>query len=136
MGGYQHHPQRVNFMPQGPPTDHKPGTGLLGAGHRLSPALAAAAEATALLLFGFPGAEMLTTSSTGDSDRALAGTPAAVAGMGQRKPECTARYALGRAVNGRFSNTLSIANITAVPIADARLCRRRNLEPTIGPIGR
>ncbi|NJP35412.1 serine/threonine-protein kinase [Micromonospora thermarum] len=58
---------------------------------------------------------------TGQADRTLAAPPAAVAAMGERAPECTVRYTVRRAVDGRFAAAVSVANTGAVPFRAGRL---------------
>ncbi|MEU9824636.1 serine/threonine-protein kinase [Micromonospora chersina] len=71
-----------------------------------------AAGAAAALSAGGPSGEGVPTR---------AGTPAAVVGIGKRQPECTVRYAVDGAVNGRSTGRVTVTNTGAVPIDEARL---------------
>ncbi|WP_346539600.1 protein kinase [Micromonospora sp. DPT] len=87
-----------------------------------APRRAAVAGAAAVtLLASAVAAVALSAGSTGDGTPAGARTPTAVVGIGPRPPECSVRYALSHAVNGRSSTRISIANTGSVPIDDARL---------------
>ncbi|MGN9810967.1 serine/threonine-protein kinase [Micromonospora sp. BQ11] len=75
--------------------------------------------AAAVLLAGAAVAGTLSESPPGD--RARAGVPAAVSGLGERQPSCTVRYTVGPAVDGRLSTTLSVANTGTVAVPAGRL---------------
>lgn len=87
-----------------------------------APRRAAVGGAAAVtLLASAVAAVALSAGSTDDGTPAQARTPTAVVGIGPRPPECSVRYALSHAVNGRSSTRISIANTGSVPIDDARL---------------
>ncbi|MGY0003978.1 protein kinase domain-containing protein [Micromonospora sp. I033] len=85
-----------------------------------APRRAAVAGAAAAVLLAAGAAAALSAGGSSD-DGTPAPTPAAVAGIGQRQPECGVRYALDRAVNGRSSTRVSVTNTGTVSIDDARL---------------
>ncbi|WP_088961450.1 serine/threonine-protein kinase [Micromonospora purpureochromogenes] len=84
-------------------------------------AAVAGAAAVTLLASAAAAAVALSHGSSSDGTAAQARTPAAIVGIGQRPPECSVRYALNRAVNGRSSTRVSITNTGAIPINNARL---------------
>ncbi|MET8835911.1 serine/threonine-protein kinase [Micromonospora sp. NPDC004540] len=83
-------------------------------------AYSAGAAAVALLAAGV-AVPALSDGEPSDRTATQAGTPAAVVGIGERRPECSVRYALDRAVNGRSSTQVSVTNTGTVAIDDARL---------------
>ncbi|MGS2618982.1 protein kinase domain-containing protein [Micromonospora sp. LZ34] len=81
----------------------------------------AAAGAAALLVPSLLGANWLAGGSSPKDHQALADAPAAVTGMGERKPECTVHYTVRRAVDGRFSSAITISNTGTTSVNDWRL---------------
>ncbi|MEH1054533.1 serine/threonine-protein kinase [Micromonospora sp. CPCC 206171] len=81
----------------------------------------AATGAAALLVSGVFAAAWLNHTAGQGEEETLAGTPSAVAGMGERKAECSVQYTVRRAVNGRFSSAVSISNTGTTAIDNWRL---------------
>ncbi|WP_236647880.1 serine/threonine-protein kinase [Micromonospora sicca] len=90
---------------------------------RLPPSRRAAVAGAAAAAMLASGAVAVALSAEGSSggDPTEARTPTAVEGIGQRQPECSVRYSLSGAVDGRSSTRVSITNTGPVPIDDARL---------------
>ncbi|MDO3704028.1 serine/threonine-protein kinase [Micromonospora sp. C28SCA-DRY-2] len=75
----------------------------------------------ALLALTTAGASWVVAASGRDDEPSRVATPAAVTGMGERKPECSVRYTVRGAVNGRFSSAVSVSNTGTTPIDDWQL---------------
>ncbi|MFG3578741.1 protein kinase domain-containing protein [Micromonospora chersina] len=83
--------------------------------------VAVAGAALATLLAAGAAAALSTGGPSGEGVPAQASTPAALAGIGQRQPECDVRYAVAGAVNGRSTGRVTVTNTGTLPIDEARL---------------
>lgn len=83
------------------------------------PERAALAGAGAAVLL-VAGVVVAAPSSDDTGDRSPTAPPA-VAAMGERPPECTVRYTVRRAVDGRFVATVSVVNGGTVPFRSGQL---------------
>ncbi|MGN9778153.1 serine/threonine-protein kinase [Micromonospora sp. H33] len=83
-------------------------------------AIVAATGAAVLLVAGVVVAAPFSGDNPGQGDRTMAAPPA-VAALGERAPECSVRYSVRRAVDGRFVAAVSVANVGTVPFDTGRL---------------
>ncbi|MFC3383548.1 serine/threonine-protein kinase [Couchioplanes azureus] len=77
--------------------------------------------AAAVLVSGAAGAVWLGDETDAGQISPLAAPPAAVAAPKQPEPRCEVRYAVRRAVGGKFSAAVTVANTGTAPISDWRL---------------
>ena len=113
---------RARVTAGGPPTTALESAG--GRWGRQSPRRRAAlvlAGAAVLALSGGVGVSRLGGQGGPQAIPVLAAPPAAAATAQPPKPNCSVRYALRRAVDGRFSAAVTVANTGSTPIRDWRL---------------